>query len=386
MDVPMLIGSRFELGSFLSQGGMGAVYRGRDTQTDNIVAIKQLKPDLLASDPDLVRRFVREGEALRTLNHPNIVKLLSAIEHDGQYYLVMEYVSGGSLEELLRKTPRLPVSRVLAIALELADALTRAHHLKIIHRDIKPANVLLAEDGTPRLTDFGVARVGETSTTKDGVVIGTVAYLCPEALHGEALDARADLWSFGVMLYEMLAGRRPFGGSSTGAVVSAILNQRTPDLEALRPDAPVALVDLIYRMLEKSREQRIPSARLVGAELEGVIRYNWPDRPSQALPARSGMSDKPSSETETSLIQEIPSTPASISNNLPAQTAPFVGRERELLELAKLLADPGVRLLTILGPGGMGKTRLALEAAAQHIRQFPDGVYFVELAPLSAPE
>src|SRR5579859_4713375 len=335
--VPMIIANRFELGSFLSQGGMGAVYLGRDTQTDDTVAIKQLKPELLASDPDLVRRFIREGEALRALNHPNIVKLLSAVEHDGQHYLVMEYVSGGSLDDLLRKTPRLPVARVLAIALELADALARAHHLKIIHRDIKPANVLLAEDGTPRLTDFGVARVGETSTTRKGTVIGTVAYVCPEALHDEALDARADLWSFGVMLYEMLAGRRPFGGSSTGAVVSAILNQRTPDLEASRPDAPVALVDLIYRMLEKSREQRIPSARLVGAELEGVIRYNWPTdanrlpKPDGAIPAN--LPEELAGETIRP--EKAAATPIIALQNLPAQTTPFVGRDGELRELAR---------------------------------------------------
>src|SRR5579859_6622081 len=262
----MLIADRFELGNFLSQGGMGAVYRGRDTQTDDTVAIKQLKSDLLADKPELVKRFVREGDALRALNHPNIVKLLTAAQHDGKHYLVMEYVSGGSLADLLKTQPRLPMARVLAIALELADALARAHHLKIIHRDIKPANVLLAEDGTPRLTDFGIARVGETTMTKSSSVMGTVAYLSPEAFGSGPLDGRADLWAFGVMLFEMLAGERPFEGETTSAIIGAILNQRTPDLEALRPDAPVALVDLIYRMLEKNREERIPSARLIGAE------------------------------------------------------------------------------------------------------------------------
>src|SRR5262249_7864712 len=151
----------------------------------------------------------------------------------------------------LKDQPQLPIPRILEIALELSDALTRAHHLKIIHRDVKPANVLLAQDGTPRLTDFGIARVGETTITQAGTLIGTIAYLSPEAFNNDGLDARADLWAFGVMLFEMLAGRRPFDGDSTGAIIAAILNQRTPDLEALRPDAPVPLVDLIYRMLEK---------------------------------------------------------------------------------------------------------------------------------------
>src|SRR5262249_40606029 len=136
----------------------------------------------------------------------------------------------------------------------------------------KPDNVLLDDDGTPRLTDFGVARIGEATITRTGVVIGTYAYLCPEALNGEVLDNRADLWAFGVMLFEMLAGYRPFEGETLTAVVTAILTKPTPNLEEQRPDAPLALVDLIYRLLEKNREQRIPSARIVGAEIESILR------------------------------------------------------------------------------------------------------------------
>ena len=150
-----MIGGRFEIGEPLGQGGMGTVYLAHDRQTGQPVAIKALKSELLAANRDIVERFVREGEALRRLNHPNIVKMLESVEENGQRYLVMEYVGGGSLADLLADGRQLALDRVLQIALELADALTRAHHLKIIHRDIKPANVLLAEDGTPRLTDFG---------------------------------------------------------------------------------------------------------------------------------------------------------------------------------------------------------------------------------------
>ncbi|HLY25105.1 MAG TPA: protein kinase, partial [Aggregatilineales bacterium] len=377
MPASTLIANRFELGSYLSQGGMGTVYLGRDTQTQESVAIKKLKPDLVAEDPKRITRFVQEGEALRALNHPNIVKLLAAAQHEGEHYLVMEYVPGGSLADLLKLQPQLPISRVLAIALELSDALTRAHHLKIIHRDLKPANILLAEDGTPRLTDFGIARMGEPSTTKSSGVVGTISYVCPEAFSGETLDARADLWAFGVILFEMLSGKRPFAGVTASAIVGAILNQRTPDLEALRPDAPVALVDLIYRLLEKNREERLPSARLLGAELEGVMQYNWP-------------SDTPKAPVFSKQMFMTPApAPTPRQHNLPAQTTEFVGREAELAEISKLLGQRGVRLLSIIGPGGIGKTRLALEAALAQLANFADagdGVYFVGLAPLNSPD
>src|SRR5258708_1743158 len=281
-SVPSLLQQRYEILHLLGSGGMGTVFQARDVMTGGDVAVKMLHPDMTAQDPNMVQRFAREGEALRALNHPNIVKLLVTAEQDGQHYLVMEYMSGGSLADLLKIQPQLPIARVLAISLELADALARAHHLKIIHRDVKPANVLLAEDGTPRLTDFGIARVGDHVITQSGVVMGTYAYLPPEAFSGEVLDARADLWAFGILLFEMLAGHRPFEGATTTALIGAILTQRTPDLEALRPDAPVALIDLIYRLLAKNRAERIPSARLVGAEIEGVIRYNWSEEGLQA--------------------------------------------------------------------------------------------------------
>jgi serine/threonine protein kinase/tetratricopeptide (TPR) repeat protein len=267
------VGGRFQIQAHIGQGGMGDVYRGLDMQTGEPVAIKSLKPEIIQDNPELVQRFQREGEALRKLNHPNIVKMLAAVEDNEQHYLVMEYVSGGSLRDLLEEQPQLPIQRVLEIALDLADALTRAHRLNIIHRDIKPANVLLAEDGTPRLTDFGVAQIGDRShVTQSGSLIGTYAYMSPEACMSEELDARTDIWSFGVMLYEMLAGVRPFEGGQVAVVLTAILSKPAPDLTQYRADAPPALLGLVYAMLEKNREKRIGSARLVGAQLEAFIK------------------------------------------------------------------------------------------------------------------
>ena len=389
MSASQRIADRFVISNpgsdLLGRGSMGEVYRATDTHTGEAVAVKALDPGVVARDPGILERFTREGEALRQLDHPNIVRMVAAVEDGGRHYLVIEYVAGGSLQDLL-DAPRpdrsahepqfalsgLSIARVLEIALELADALTRAHHLGIIHRDLKPANVLLAEDGTPRLTDFGIARVSESPRlTEPGVLVGTPDFLSPEACNGQALDERTDIWAFGVLLFEMLAGETPFAGDTLSAKLAAILTQPLPDLAQLCPDAPEALVDLVYRMLEKDRQQRIPSVRLVGAELEAILKGREVPTPLRLAPGESRFST-PTADT----IRP--------RHNLPAQPTPFVGREAELTELARLLADPDVRLLTILGAGGMGKTRLALEAGAAQLNNFERGVCFVSLAPLDS--
>jgi len=272
MSKGTIIAERYALSGIIGQGGMGTVYRGVDTHTGDTVAIKALKPEIILRDPDILTRFEREADALRRLNHPNIVKVLATIEEGERHYMVMEFVGGGSLRDLLAQEEKLSVERTLKIALDLADALARAHRLRIIHRDIKPANVLLAEDGTPRLTDFGVAFVGySTQFNTAGSVVGTLAYLSPEAINGEHLDERADIWAFGVMLYEMLAGQRPFTGESTTALLHAILSKTPPDLAKLRPGLDWSVGDLVYWMLEKERDQRMGSVRMVGALVEKML-------------------------------------------------------------------------------------------------------------------
>jgi predicted ATPase len=371
------IADRFEIGDpeeeLLGRGSMGEVYRATDTHTGETVAVKALDPRIVARDPGILERFVREGEALRQLNHPNIVHMVAVVEEQDRHYLVMEYVAGGSLEDVPEARP-LPIPRVLEIALDLADALTRTHRLGIIHRDLKPANVLLAEDGTPRLTDFGIAHVVESPRlTETGVLVGTPDFISPEACEGKLIDERSDIWSFGVMLYEMLSGETPFTGDTLSAKLSAILTQPVPDLAQRCPEAPEALVDLVYRMLEKDREQRIPSVRLVGAELEAILKGREVPTPLRLAAGESRFTLPTPDTTEP-------------RHNLPVQPTPFVGRETELTELARLLSDPDVRLLTVLGAGGMGKTRLALEAGAAELNSFEHGVCFVPLAPLESVE
>ena len=312
MDNPQVVGNRFELGHLIGEGGVGRVYRGLDTQTGELVAVKLLRPEIILELPELVERFRREGEVLRELNHPNIVTVLTTFEEGDQHYIIMEYVGGGSLADLLRNQPQLPLKQALAIALEVADALTRAHHLNIIHRDIKPGNILLAKDGTPRLTDFGLAHIERyPPITVVGDVVGTFQYLSPEGCNRQTLDERTDIWSFGVVLFEMLAGERPFdGGGYPGGIVGAILNQPAPNLAGFRDDVPPALDELIGQMLAKNPGARLASMRLVGADLEAIIRGT--ERPP--------------------LVSSDPrlATPPRPRRDLPAQAPPGEGQRKEM--------------------------------------------------------
>lgn len=386
-----IIGGRWEIAGVIGEGGMGDVYRGFDLETGEAVAIKLLKPDIVDAMPELIDRFKREVALLHQLDHPNIVRILGALEEDDLHYLIMEYVPGGSLKDLIAAQGRLSVDRAMEIALDLTDALTRAHRLRIVHRDLKPANVLMAEDGTPRLTDFGIARVGDSTTmTQSGALIGTMGYLSPEACRGQPLDARSEIWSFGVLVVEMLTGANPFRREFVAATLTAILHEPVPDLETARPDAPVALIDLIYRMLEKDPDYRISSMRVVGAELEALLTGDDPpldEAMSGAVSVRRRHSTGPLSAGVLAGI-----TPGNLQgpvraimrHDLATQPTPFVGREADLEALARL-ADRH-RLVTVAAPGGMGKTRLAAEYASRQVGKYLNGVYFISLGELSRAE
>lgn len=369
VDEPPL---RYANERLLAAGGHGEVFLGHDVLNDEAVVIKRLRPELMVADSEFVERFVREGQALRQLNHPNIVSMLDMLEQNGRPTIIMEYVSGGSLRDLIQNSAPMPLGRVLDIGLELADALSRAHHLNIIHRDMKPENVLLAADGTPRLTDFGVARLerDDVKLTQPGAILGSPAYMSPEALRGESLDARSDIWSFGVLLYEMLAGRRPFAGEQVTAVMIGILNDDVPSIRHWRPDVPDALMHLLENMLVKERNGRMGSVRQVAAVLEAIR-----DGKSVAEPGLTAAQPLAGS-VQRAMQPRI---------NVPTPPTPFIGRDRELKEIVGQLCRPDCSLLTLVGPGGIGKTRLALATAVAVHDQFLDGVNFVPLAPLTAP-
>jgi tetratricopeptide (TPR) repeat protein len=406
MMTQRLIANRYETGALLGQGGMGAVFLGRDTATGRAVAIKELRHDVSVLDPLIMDRFRREAETLRRLDHPSIVKILDAVEEQDRQYLVMEYVPGGSLDALLRRS-RLSVRRVLEIGLDLADALSRVHRLGIVHRDIKPGNVLLAADGTPRLTDFGAAFEGSgTRLTETGVVIGTFAYLSPEVCEGGQPDASADLWAFGVMLFEMLAGRRPFEGATTAALLAAIVRKPAPDVREFRPEILPALAQLVAGMLEKDRARRITSARLVGATLETLLRAEEGGPDAALLAAEPGTATVEAPSLLAELLSATPPLPANPSLTTPtavtavaetvtAPTALAPARPRPKLGLILAGALLAVLLLgglafVLRDRGGVQQTA-TMSQAQEPVRVEPVGageymVLVAELERLGAPE
>jgi Tol biopolymer transport system component len=256
----------------LGEGGMGAVYRARDTKLNRDVALKVL-PEAFANDPDRLSRFEREAQLLAALNHPNIAQIYGVEDAGGVRALVMELVPGRTLEELIQAGP-LPLAEASAIARQLADALEAAHDAGIIHRDLKPANIKVTDDGRVKVLDFGLAKalqmtsgsgpsaIAETAmvtspaVTALGVILGTAAYMAPEQARGRATDRRADVWAFGAILYEMLTGRRPFKGDNISETIASLLRDE-PDWTALPADTPVSVRRLLARCLEKDPAKRL---------------------------------------------------------------------------------------------------------------------------------
>ncbi len=269
--MPFEPGSRFgsfEVLSRIGAGGMGEVWKARDTRLQREVALKVL-PEAFAQDPDRLARFTREAHVLASLNHANIASIYSLEEIDGIPLLVLELVTGETLKERVLRAP-IPADEALRIGLQIADALGAAHAKGILHRDLKPANVLLTPEGKVKLLDFGLAKafaLGAASPdithsptaaldpTRQGVVLGTASYMSPEQARSRALDGRSDLWSFGCLLYEMLAGRKAFDGESVSDILVAILD-REPDWSSLPAGTPAPLRDVLKRLLEKDPAKR----------------------------------------------------------------------------------------------------------------------------------
>ena len=277
---------KYQLGELLGQGGMGAVYHSTHPVLNRPVAIK-LMLGSLAADPQSSQRFLREAQVVATLSHPNIVNIFDVDLHHGQPYIVMDFVQGGSLADRLRAGP-LTVPEALRLAIPLAEALEYAHRQGLVHRDLKPANVLLQPDGSPVLADFGLARQaqpdGNAQLTATGAVMGTLAYMAPEQFSGRPTDARADVYSFGVMLYELLVGALPFTGDSA-QLMYGHLQQPPPPPRARRPDMPQALEQLVLRMLSKDPAWRPQSMAEVAAALRTIEQGGASTGPTIALVA-----------------------------------------------------------------------------------------------------
>ena len=271
--------SHYHITAAIGAGGMGEVYRANDTKLGRDVALKVLSAQM-AHDPNRLARFQREARSVAALNHPHIVTIFSVEEANGVHFLTMELVEGQSLERLIPACG-FPVERIVEIASALADALTAAHEKGIVHRDLKPANVMLTDDGRVKVLDFGLAKDVRADKSSDatqtfagqtamGVVMGTPTYMSPEQVAGRVLDHRTDIFSLGVILYEMASGRRPFEGASSAELASAILRDTPRLLSEFRADLPEELGLLIQRCLEKDPQDRFPSARDVRDALRGV--------------------------------------------------------------------------------------------------------------------
>jgi eukaryotic-like serine/threonine-protein kinase len=277
--------ANFEIVELIGRGGMGEVYRARDSRLKRDVAIKVL-PAALARDPDRIARFEREARAAGGLNHPNIVAIYEIGRDDGTYWIATELVGGESLAKVIERGP-LSVAKALEIATQIAVGLAAAHAAGIVHRDLKPANIMVARDGRVKILDFGLARRQRTSQdsttlelTDEGTVMGTAGYMSPEQVRGETVDHRSDLFSFGVILYEMLGGKRAFAGGSSVEVMHAILKEEPGELPA---SVPPAFDRIVRRCLQKDREQRFQTAADLGWALQSL-----PLSPAQvAQPKRS---------------------------------------------------------------------------------------------------
>lgn len=265
------IGS-YRIDAELGEGGMGVVYRGTDTMLDRVVALKALHPQL-TRDESRLERFRAEAKALARLHHPNIATLFNFFEQDGVYYMVMEYVDGETLEDLVRRSGALPLRAALEIFNSGLQGFGHAHERGVIHRDIKPSNLMRTRDGEVKITDFGIARVaGGGKLTQTGKLIGTLEYMSPEQVRGLEQDARSDIYSLGILLFELVTGRMPWSATSDFDIMRAHLEEPAPPARSVLAELPPDLDAAISRALAKNPDERFQSVREMREVLEGVLR------------------------------------------------------------------------------------------------------------------
>src|SRR2546421_2866666 len=265
------LSGRYRLEARIGAGGMSTVYRALDGTLQRQVAIKLMNREV-SSDSDQLERFRREARAVAQLSNPHIVGVIDAGEDDGRPYIVLEYVEGETLKDRIRRMGRLPIAEAVVYAIEIARALGAAHARHIIHRDVKPQNVLIDEEGSAKVTDFGIARtLEEDGLTADGRVLGTTDYVSPEQALGQPVTGQSDLYSLGVVLYEMLTGEVPFKGENQVAVAMKHVREDLPDVQSRRPEISAALAQVVDAATAKRVEDRYADDAELIADLEDVL-------------------------------------------------------------------------------------------------------------------
>ena len=265
------IADRYRLDEKVGSGGMSSVYRAFDPTLERWVAIKMMHRDI-STDPDQLERFRREARAVAQLNHPHVVTVIDAGEDDGTPYIVLEFVEGETLKDRIRREARLPVSESLAYAIEIGRALSCAHAHKLVHRDIKPQNILIDLDGRAKLTDFGISRSLESQgLTATGRVLGTTDYVSPEQALGHDVTEQSDIYSLGIVLYEMLVGEAPFRADTQVAVAMKHVKEPLPDVQRLRPEISAALAAVVERATAKETANRYATVEEMVHDLEQVL-------------------------------------------------------------------------------------------------------------------
>jgi non-specific serine/threonine protein kinase len=274
--------NKYHIVENLGKGGMGVVYKAKDTKLKRTVALKFL-PHELTLHPEAKDRFVQEARAAAALDHTSICTVYEVDEFAGQSYIAMAYIEGQNLKTKIRSGP-LSMEEALRIAVQVAEGLQEAHDRRIIHRDIKPGNIMLTKKGQAKIVDFGLAKLaGQARVTKTGSTLGTVAFMSPEQARGEEIDCRTDLWSFGVMLYEMLTGELPFQGENEAAVIYGILNNEPKAIQRFRTDVPEHVISLTARLLQKDAANRIATAKDVIEQLKAKPRQRAIDGDKRSI-------------------------------------------------------------------------------------------------------